>query len=205
MDKKISTRNAFCPDVDFPAVDTEEWKYSGNLLTLGELIGGIRFFISKKYTKISACGFVSRLAVEHWIERNVYTVCWTSVNKRLLSDYDKFWVLRVYINKGNLSKLTIERYNELKVLKDQVYNISSSSSNHPSAKKRKTELENIHHVKMGPKEYEYLDNQLSNTIKRNDPKKIQCYPQKRDIDPEWKQQQDRRTKRELFYTEQKKD
>ena len=57
---------------------------------------------------------------------------------------------------------------------------------------------------MGPKEYEYLDNQLSNTIERKGPKKIQFYPHKRDIDPEWKHQQDRRTKRELFYTEQKK-
>ena len=55
MEKQISTRNALCPDVDFPAVDTKEWKYSGNLLTLGELIGGIRFLISQNYTKLSAC------------------------------------------------------------------------------------------------------------------------------------------------------
>ena len=52
MDKKISTRNADCPDVDFPAVDIKEWEYSGNLLTLGELISGIRFLISKKDTKV---------------------------------------------------------------------------------------------------------------------------------------------------------
>ena len=204
MEKQISTRNALCPDVDFPAVDTKEWKYSGNLLTLGELIGGIRFLISQNYTKLSACGAVSRLAVQHWTERNVYTVCWTTVNRKLLKDYENFMVLRGYINNGLLRKLTVDRYNELKDLKDHVYDISSSRSNHPSAKKRKTELENIHHVKMGPKEYEYLDNQLSHTIGRNDPKKIQCYPHKIDIDPEWKHQQDRRTKRELFYTEQKK-
>ena len=109
---------------------------------------------------------VSKLAVEHWTERNVYTICWTSVNRRLLLDYENFMTLRGYINKGNPSMLTKEKYDKLKDLKDQVYNISSSSSNHPSAKKRKTELENIHHVKMGPKEYEYLDNQLSNTIER---------------------------------------
>ena len=147
---------------------------------------------------------VSKLAVEHWTERNVYTVCWTGVNKKLLKVYDNFMSLRKEINKGKPSQLTIERYNKLKHLKDQVYNISSSSSNHPSAKKRKTELENNHHVKMGHKEYEYLDNQLSNTIKRNDPKKIQCYPHKRDVDPEWSNQQDRRTTQQLFYTEQKK-
>ena len=65
-----------------------------------------------------------------------------------------FMAWRADINKGRLSELTIERYNKLKDLKDQVYNISSSSSNHPSAKKRKTELENIHHVTMDHKEYE---------------------------------------------------
>ena len=72
MEKQISTRNALCPDVDFPAVDTKEWKYSGNLLTLGELIGGIRFLISQNYTKLSACGAVSRLAVQHWTEKCLY-------------------------------------------------------------------------------------------------------------------------------------
>ena len=147
MDKKISTRYTLCPDVDFPAVDIEEWNHSGNLLTLGELICGIRFLISKNNSKITACGTVSRLAVEHWTERNVYTVCWTTVNRKLMPVYDKFIVLRGYINKGYLSKLTMERYNKFKDLKDQVYNISSLSLNHPSAKKRKTELENIHHVK----------------------------------------------------------
>ena len=90
MDKKISTRNADCPDVDFPAVDIKEWEYSGNLLTLGELISEIRFLISKKDTKVVACMTVSKLAVEHWTERNVYTVCWTGVNKKLLKVYDNF-------------------------------------------------------------------------------------------------------------------
>ena len=125
MDKKISTRNADCPDVDFPAVDIKEWEYSGNLLTLGELISGIRFLICKKETKVVACMTVSKLAVEHCTERNVYTVCWTGVNKKLLKVYDNFMSLRKEFNKGKPSQLTIERYNKLKDLKDQVYNISS--------------------------------------------------------------------------------
>ena len=91
--------------------------------------------------------------------------------------------LKKCINKGSYSKQTIDSYKKINDIKDYVYNISYLSSSHPSAKKRKTELENIYQVRMGPKEYEYLNNQLSITIGRNDPKKIQCYLHKIDIDP----------------------
>ena len=88
--------------------------------------------------------------------------------------------------------------------KDFVYNISFLSSNHPAAKKRKNELEDKFKVKMGPKEFEYLESQLSNTIGQKDPKKTLCYPQKCDIDQVWEQQDNKRESLDNYYSNQRK-
>ena len=57
-------------------------------------------------------------------------------------------------------------------------------------------------VRMGPKEHEYLQNQLSKEINRSDPRKILCVPKRMDIDPVWVAQQQKKTSLEEFYYKQ---
>ena len=71
------------------------------------------------------------------------------------------------------STTTITNYNKIKNIKDHVYDISSANSDHPHAKKMKAELEHTYNVRMGTKEYEYIENQLTSTIGKNYTNKIQ--------------------------------
>ena len=202
--KKPNTRNKLCPDIDFPSVHTQEWKYSGHLLTWAEIIGGVRGLVSKKVSAHQACTSISKIAEDHWIQRNVYPISWQSIHKQLYKDYLEFMNVRKLINKSSYTIQTTKRYNKFLENKDFVYNISFLSSNHPAAKKRKNELEDKFKVKMGPKEFEYLESQLSNTIGRKDPKKTLCYPQKCDIDQVWEQQDNKRESLDNYYSNQRK-
>ena len=181
---KAATRTALCPDVDFPAIQTQDWQSSGHLLTLGELVGGVRGLVSKKTSADEACIKVSKIAVQHWVDRNVYPLSWQMVHKRLFKDYTEFMSVRKLIMMKNYyTEATKDRYKVLKEMKDQVYDIYVLHSSHPAAKKRKTYLEVELDIRMGPKEHEYLQNQLSKEIDKSDPRKIICVPKKMDIDP----------------------
>ena len=158
---KAGTRASLCPDVDFPAGQTDDWQGSGHLLTLGELIGGVRGKSSKKVSADEACRQVSMIAEQHWINRNVYPVSWQTVHSRLLKDYMEFVAVRKLIMKGSYTEATKERYMALKDRKDSVYDIYSLHTVQPGAKKRKVEMELKLDVRMGPKEHEYLESQLS--------------------------------------------
>ena len=184
-----STRHSLSPDVDFPPVNIKDWQGSGHLLSLGELIGGVRSLVSKKVSADMACEQVAGLAVQHWIDRNVYPLCSTTVKARLVKDYSEFLQVRKLIMKGSYTQATTDRYKVLKDCRDLVYDIYSLHAQHPFAKKRKKELEELLDIRMGPDEYLYVESQLSTDIERKDPRKILCFPKKVDIDPVWKEQQ----------------
>ena len=74
MRHKCRTRTSPQPDVDFPPILTDGWESSGHLLTLGELIGGIRGKISRKVSAQEALRQVSKIAVSHLKSRNVSLV-----------------------------------------------------------------------------------------------------------------------------------
>ena len=76
MRHKCPARTSPLPDVDFPQVLSNDWESSGHLLTLGELIGGIRGKISRKVSAQEASRQVSKIAVRHWISRNISPVSW---------------------------------------------------------------------------------------------------------------------------------
>ena len=200
---KAATRTALCPDVDFPAIQTQDWQSSGHLLTLGELVGGVRGLVSKKTSADEACIKVSKIAVQHWVDRNVYPLSWQMVHKRLFKDYTEFMSVRKLIMmKNSYTEATKDRYTVLKEMKDQVYDIYSLHSSQPAAKKRKADLEAELDIRMGPKENEYLQNQLSKEIARSDPRKILCVPKKMDIDPVWVAQQQKKTSLGEYYEKQ---
>ena len=136
MRHKCRTRTSPRPDVNFPQVLTDDWESSGHLLTLGELIGGIRGKILRKVSAQEASRQVSKIAVRHWISRNISPVSWQMVHQRLTKDYTEFMNVRKLIMKGSFTKSTNERYNTLKLMKDKVYNICSLKSNQPAAKKK---------------------------------------------------------------------
>ena len=187
-----STRNSLSPDVDFPIMNTKDWVNSGHLLSWGEVIGGVRSFVGSRVSAEMACEQVSQLAVQHWIDRNVYPLATSTVKKKLMKDYTEFLQVRKLIMKGSFTQATADRY---KVFKDNmvvVYDIYSLHSDHPAAKKRKKDLEELLDVRMGPQEYEYVENQLSCDIERRDPRKILCFPKKSDIDPIWREQQNKK-------------
>ena len=170
---------------------------------MGKIIG-VRSLVSKKVSANEACISISKIAEDHWIQRNVYPISWQSIHKQLYNDYMEFINVRKLVNKGSYTIKTTERYNKFLENKDLVYNIFSLSSNQPAAKKRKNELEDKFKVKMGPKEFEYLESQLSNTIGRKDPKKILCHPQKCDIDQVWENQKNKRESLDNYYSNQRK-
>ena len=95
--KKPNTRNKLCPDIDFPSVHTQEWKYSGHLLTWAEIIGGVIGLVSKKVSAHQACTSISKIAEDHWIQRNVYPISWQSIHKQLYKDYLEFMNVRKLI------------------------------------------------------------------------------------------------------------
>ena len=97
------------------------------------------------------------------------------VHRKMMQDFTEFMNVRKLIMKGSYTEATKVRYTALLEMKDKVYDIYSMHSNQPSAKKRKGELEDILDVRMGPKEHEYLENQLSDIL-RADPRKILCVP-----------------------------
>ena len=165
-----STRHSLSPDVDFPSVEIKEWQASGHLLSWGEIIGGVRSLVTRKVSAEKACEKVSGLAVQHWIDRNVYPLGSMTVKVKLEKDYSEFVQVRKLIMKGSYTQTTDERYKVLKDRKDLVYDIFSLHSQHPFAKKRKKELEDKLDIRMGPDEYAYVESQLSSDIGRKDPK-----------------------------------
>ena len=196
---KAGTRSSFCPDVDFPAVQTETWQRSGHLLNFGELIGGI--LTTRKTSAEEACRQVSKINVQHWISRNVYPLAWQNVHTKLLKDYTEFIAVRKLVMKSSYTEATKVRYAVLKDMKDKVYDIYALHSSQPATKKRKTDLEDLLDIRMGPKEHEYLENQLSD-IGRGDPRKILCVPKKMDIDPVWDTQQQKKASLEEYQAKQ---
>ena len=123
------------------------------------------------------------------------------VHRKFMQDYTEFMHVRKLIIKGSYTEATKVRYTALLEMKDKVYDIYSMHPNQPSAKKRKGELEDILDVRMGPKEHEYLENQLSNIL-RADPRKILCVPKNMDIDPVWDAQQQKKASLEDYQSKQ---
>ena len=89
-----------------------------------------------------------------------------------MKDYTEFLQVRKLIMRGSFTEATADRYKVFKHNTDLVYDIYSLHSGHPAAKKRKKDLEELLDVRMGPQEYEYVENQLSCDIERRDPKRI---------------------------------
>ena len=129
-----STRTSLCPDVDFPVLETDQWESSGHLLTLSELIGGIRGKISRKVSAEEACHKIAKIVVQHWINRNEYPISWQNLQQRLIKVYSESAAVRKLIMKGSYTEATNTRYNALKEIKDKVYDIYSLHSDHPNAK-----------------------------------------------------------------------
>lgn len=206
MAAKVTTRRSLAPDVDFPVVNIDEWQHSGHLLTLGELIGGVRSLVGNKVSAEEACSTVAKQAVQHWINRNVYPVSWQAVQKRLLPEYTEFTKVRKMALKTSqkITDATVDRYTLLKVKAEKVFDIYYMTSEQESSKKRKIELEESFDIRMGPSEIEYVENQLNSEIKRDDPTKLFCFPKKADVDPVWAEQQHRKANLEDYYAKQRK-
>ena len=67
------TRSSDCPDVDFPVFDSKEWLSSGHLPLTWEVIGSVRSRVSNKVSSNEAAEIVSKIIIDHWTARNVYT------------------------------------------------------------------------------------------------------------------------------------
>ena len=63
------------------------------------------------------------MAVQHWIDRNVYPVSWQNVHARLVKEYKEFVQVRKLVMKGGYTQATIDRYMIFKEKKDTTYNI----------------------------------------------------------------------------------
>ena len=122
-----STRHSLSPDVDFPPVNIKDWQGSGHLLSWGELIGGVRSLVSKKVSAEKACEQVSELAVQHWIDRNVYPLSSNTVKVRLVKDYSEFVLVRKQIMKGSYTQATSDRYKVFKRILYMTYNLCTLS------------------------------------------------------------------------------
>ena len=111
---KIGTRGSFAPDVDFPVVNIEEWQFSGHLITLAELISGIKSLVNKKVSADSDALQVAKVVVQHWLYRNVYPISCNAVHRLLLREYEEFLRLRKLIQRTDraLTDDTIRRYQD---------------------------------------------------------------------------------------------
>ena len=84
------TRSTLNPDVDFPSLNSDEWRNSGHLPTFGEVIGGIRNLTSKHTSAATACKLISQEVTQHWLQRNVYTKSENTIQNTLFAEITEF-------------------------------------------------------------------------------------------------------------------
>lgn len=108
------TRSSLNPDVDFPSVNSDEWRNSGHLPTFGEVIGGIRNLTGKHTSAATACKLITQEVVQHWIQRNVYPKSEKTIQNTLFAEITEFNLVKKLIAKGNPTAQTQERYEKLR-------------------------------------------------------------------------------------------
>lgn len=84
---------------------------------------------------------IAKIAVNHWIDRNVYPQSWQNVQVKLLKDYIEFTEVRKLLMKGSCTQATLDRYADQKLRIDHVYDIYTGNSQHPAALERRKDLE----------------------------------------------------------------
>ena len=141
------TCSSLNPDVDFSVKNISDWENSGHLPSFGEIIGVIRGLTSKQTSASSAIWSVSHTLEQHWIDRNVYPKTYQSIERKLK---------RKLINKGNITEKTREMYEELRNIKDMLYDIYCG--NDPlTGKERQRQMEVEFGVRMSSSEFAYLE------------------------------------------------
>ena len=115
------------PNVDFPAWDFSTWKHSGQPITFGQIIGGMRFMVNEEMSPEMASGVISQTMVNHWMLRNVNTESGERVQKRLLKDYQEFVSVIMLMQKGKYPEGTLRRYEALIEKRNNIYNIFVSN------------------------------------------------------------------------------
>ena len=176
---KRVTRSCECPDVDFPPFDPINWKGSGHLPNLKEVIGAIRFSVSTRVSSSTAADIVAKILVNHWIQRNVYTKAHKNVLKKLEYLYKEFVLLKKIFLKGNPTEASIQRYLTFKESTDKALDISTED------RERIRILEDEYNVRMTKAETEYLSSQLDPSVPRSGSGKIVCYAKMTDLDTSW--------------------
>ena len=116
-----STRACENPDVDYPLFDPGEWRGSGHLPISSEIIGAIRFTVSKQVSSKEAFVKVTNILIDHWTNRNVYTKAYKNVHKQFETLYIEFGLIRKIFMKGKPSQVSLERYIKFKENKDNFY------------------------------------------------------------------------------------
>ena len=183
--------------MDFPPIDTNEWKSSGHLPRFNEVIGAVRQSVSKQTSTEQVCQKVAVDLITHWTERNVYTKARKNVAKSIVTDFANFQNLKREIKRSKTG--VSEEYNKFKEKGIELYDIYTDD------KDRRKSLEDEHKVKMTKDEYDYLDSQRDHTIPNNDPRKMVCYPHKNDIDPTWIREKEVQEKRSLYEERQRQE
>ena len=139
-----STRRKSNPDVDFPPIDMSKWKGSGHLPRFNEVIGAVRYSVSKQTSINQACQKVAMELITHWTERNVYTKTRKNVCKSIATDFATFQKLKKKVSKSKSG--VNEEYTKFKEKGDILYEIYTDD------KERRKSLEDEHKVTMTKEE-----------------------------------------------------